>query len=107
MDISQTLRDLYFQECNTEANVSSKGKQYLFFKDNFNFEKYFIYISKVLYSKVIKYRTGNHRLPVETGQRDDTPLNERKYNICTTDDIGDEYNYLFTCEFLRVKENCI
>ena len=48
--------------------------------------------------------TGNHRRPVETGRWDDIPLNEQKCNICTTDDIGDEYNYLFTCDFLRVTE---
>ena len=29
MDISRTLSDLYIQEWNEKANVSSKGKQYL------------------------------------------------------------------------------
>ena len=67
MDISRTLSDLYIQEWNEKANVSSKGKQYLLFKDNLNFEKYLINVSKFYYSKIIKYRTSNHRLPVETG----------------------------------------
>ena len=35
------------------------------------------------------------------------PLNERKCKICTTADIGDEYHYVFTCDFLRVTENYI
>ena len=26
-------------------------------------------------------------------------LNERKCKICTIDDIGDEYHYLFTCDY--------
>ena len=51
--------------------------------------------------------TGNRRIPVETGKNDDIPLNERKCKICTTDDIGDEYYYLFICDFLRVKDNYI
>ena len=93
------MSDLYFQEWNEKANVSSKGKQYLLFKDNLNFEKYLINVSKFYYSKIIKYRTGNHRLPVETGRWDDIPLNERKCKICTIDDIGDEYHYLFTCDY--------
>ena len=42
MDISRTLSDLYIQEWNEKADVSSKGKQYLLFKDNLNFEKYCI-----------------------------------------------------------------
>ena len=79
--------------------LTSKGKQYLLFKDNLNFEKYLIYVSKFYYSKIIKYRTGNHRLPVETGRWDGIPLNERKCKICTLDDIGDEYHYLFTCDY--------
>ena len=64
-------------------------------------------VSKFYYSKIIKYRTGNHRLPVETERWNDIPLNERKWKICTTDDIGDEYHFLFTCDFLRVTENYI
>ena len=47
---------------------------------------------------------ANHRLPVETGRWGDIPLNERKCKICTTDDIGDEYHYLFTRDILRVTE---
>ena len=88
MDISRTLSDLYIQEWNEKANVSSKGKQYLSFKDNLNFEKYLINVSKFYYSKIIEYRTGYPRLPVETG----------RCKICTSDDIGDEYHYLFTCD---------
>ena len=65
------------------------------------FEKYLINVLKSYCSKIIKYRTGNHRLPVQTGRWDDIPLNERKCKICTTDDIGDEYHYLFTCDFFK------
>ena len=46
MDISRTLSDLYIQEWNEKANVSSKGKQHLLLKDNLNFEKYSINVSK-------------------------------------------------------------
>ena len=44
------------------------------------------------------------RLPVEveTGRWDGIPLNERNCKICTTDDIGDEYHYLFTCDFFKI-----
>ena len=56
MEISRTLSDLYIQEWNEEANVSSRGKQYLLLTDNLNFEKYLINVSKFYYSKIIKYR---------------------------------------------------
>ena len=38
-----------------------KENNIFFFKDNLNFEKYLINVSKFYYSKIIKYRTGNHR----------------------------------------------
>ena len=107
MDISWTLSDLYLQEWNEIANVSSKGKQYFLFKDNLNFEKYLIKVSKFCYTKIIKYRTGNHQLPIEAGRWTGISLNKRKCNICTTNDTGDEYHYLCTCDFLRVTENYI
>ena len=53
MSISRTLADLYVQEWNARANVSSKGKQYLLFKDNLNFEKCVVHGSNFLYSKSI------------------------------------------------------
>ena len=38
MDISRTLSDLYIQEWNAKAKISSKRKQYILFKDNLNFD---------------------------------------------------------------------
>ena len=64
-------------------------------------KKKIINVSKFYYSKIIKYRTGNHPPQVETGRWDDIPLNERKCKICTTDNIGNEYHYLFTCDFFK------
>ena len=107
MDILRTLSDFYIQGWNEKANVASKAKRYLLFEDNLNCEKYLINVSTFYYVKIIKYRPGNHRLQVETGRLDDIPLNERNCKICTTDDIGVEYHYLFTSDFLRVTENYI
>ena len=39
LSISRALCDLYTQKWNVKINVSSKGKQYLLFKDNLCFEK--------------------------------------------------------------------
>ena len=80
-----------------------KENNIFFIKDNLNFEKYLINISKFyyIYYIIITYMTGNHRLPVETGRWNDMPLNERKCKICSTDDIADEYHYLFTCDFFK------
>ena len=41
---------------------------------------------------------SNHRLPVETGHWDKTPLEDRKCILCSKHDIGDEFHYLFVCD---------
>ena len=106
MDITRILSDLYIHEWSEKADVSLKGKQYLLFKDNFNFEKYLVNATKFYFSKIIKYRTGNHHLPVETGRWDDIPLNKQKCKICTTDTL---VMSIIICLLvtLRVTENCI
>ena len=41
---------------------------------------------------------SNHRLPVETGRWENTPLEDRKCTLCSKYDIGDEFHYLFVCD---------
>ena len=105
MDISQTLSDLYIQEWNEKPNVSSKGKQHLLFKDNLNFENYLIKVSKFYYSKITKYRTGNHRLPVETGRWDDIVSENVNFALHTA--LVMSIIICLPVTFLRVTENCI
>ena len=68
-----------------------------YLKQDLNIENYLINLDKKHYLSPIKFRTGNHRLPVETGRWENLPLNERKCHLCTKNDIGDEYHYLFCC----------
>ena len=95
--ISKTLSDLYIQEWDTKVISSSKGKTYSIFKNDINFENYLIKLNKKHWSTLLKFRLSNHRLPVETGRRDNIPLEERKCNLCEKNDIGDEFHYLFVC----------
>ena len=46
---------------------------------------------------------SNHKLPVEIGRWENTPLDERKYNICSKHDIGDEFHYLFVCNYFQAE----
>ena len=56
---------------------------------------------------LIKYKTSNHKLPVETGRWHNIPFNDRKCPKCSTQ-IGDEYHYLFECpEFIEARKQYI
>ena len=61
----------------------------------FGYEKYLHSTPKSLLYPIIKFRTRNHRLPIETGNWNRTPVNERKCQICNK--IGDEFHFLFEC----------
>ena len=45
----------------------------------------------------MKFRTSNHRFPVETYRWVGIPLSERKCALCDKDDIADELHYLLIC----------
>ncbi len=45
-----------------------------------------------------KYRTCNHRLPIETGIYLKLERNRRVCKLCGNGDLGDEYHYLFVCK---------
>ena len=45
---------------------------------------------------LVKYRTRNHKLPIENGSWKNIPTHLRICNLCQKD-IGDEFQYLFQC----------
>ena len=60
-------------------------------------------MSKSSYIPFIKFRTANHKLPVETGRRENIPHAERKCSLCNKNDIGDEFHYLLICLYFATE----
>ena len=59
-------------------------------------EKYLLHLPRKTYLALCKFRTSNHKLPIDVEPWEGVPLNERKCLNCNTD-IGDEFNYFFKC----------
>ena len=56
---------------------------------------------------MIKFRTNNHRLPIEVGRWSNLETRERICNLCNSS-IGDEYHYIFECNsFSDQRKNLI
>lgn len=49
-------------------------------------------ISMNTITTLLRFRRGNHKVPVETGRRNNVPGNQRFCNLCKND-IVDEYYY--------------
>ena len=93
----QKIRDVYLQSWHSMVNISSSSNtNYKLFKQNFEQSKYITLSTTYMCQKFLAFRTINHRVPVEVGRWSGQPLQERKCTLCTND-IGDEYHYLLTC----------
>ena len=76
--VKTTLYDHFLQKWNSDINMSSKGTNYKSFKTQLRLEKYMITLLPKHYIPIIKIRTSNHHLPIESGRWNNILRNLRK-----------------------------
>ena len=93
---NQRLKDIFIQDWFTHIDVSSHTNTYKIFKQNFQLSKYISSLPDKLCKIMLKFRTRNHHLPVETGRWKGVTFDRR---ICQGFhvELGDEFHYLFIC----------
>ena len=101
--VKQRLQDQYIQKWFNDIDISSRGQTYSVFKSNFGLEKYLLRLKPKNRQFILKFRTSNMHLPIETGRWIGLPRYDRTCNLCSQK-IGDEYHYLFKCENVLVKD---
>ena len=99
--IKHILHDQFLQKWRSDLNNSSKGKCYNYYKDTVCLENYFLVLPKYLYLNMVQFRTGNHKMPVETGRWLNIDYDARKCSVCDKDTLGDEFHYLLECSFFK------
>ena len=100
--VKNKLNDINLQSWIATRDSSSKGTMYKIVKnDSLYLENYINNTSENTWKILLKFRTANHNLPVETGRWKKIPLGERKCPLCDLSDIGDEFHYLFLCQFFE------
>lgn len=99
--VKQILQDQHLQTWNSQLDTSSKARNYSLFKVDICCEKYISILSGSMLFTMLKFRTANHKLPVEVGRWNNTELIDRKCNLCQLNDIGDEFHYLLVCRFFN------
>ena len=58
-------------------------------------------LRNAFYIPIARYRTANNRLPIEKGSWNDTERSQRVCTLCNRNELGDEFHYLFECEFFK------
>ena len=57
-------------------------------------------LPRAKYIPLLKYRTANHFLPIETLRWQSIDISERKCTLCDNNqDTADEFHYLFICKY--------
>ena len=54
-----------------------------------------------------KFRTTNHKLPIEKGRWSNIPRENRYCELCQKNQIGDEYHYIYECTNLSEKRTSL
>ena len=87
---------------------SSICRNYNLFKRNFGQEAYLSILPYNCVISIIRFRTTNNALPVNTQRYFDVPREDRLCDKCNSMDVADEYHYLFKCEYFKSKrEECL
>jgi hypothetical protein len=92
------LGDQYLQYWHNEVFQSTKSLTYRLIKENLELEAYFNILSRNNYITFLRFRLSNHFLPIEKGRWSKVPRENRICTLCSLDEIGDEFHYLFICD---------
>ena len=65
-----------------------------------------ILVDKDIYT-LCKFRTTNHKSPIETGRWNNIDRVNRICTKCDNKTIGDEYHYIMQCQTLEIFQLCI
>lgn len=98
--VKQSIHDQFIQGWRSDINTMSKCITYRLFKQTFELEDYFKILPSRLYISLCKFRTSNHRLPIEAGRYRRIPRAERICNKCNQNALGDEFHFMFKCSAL-------
>ena len=91
------LRDQFIQNWHSTLDNTSKCLNYRIYKQEFAIENYFHILSPDLANILCKFRSVNHKLPIEKGRYQNIERNLRTCNLCSVNVLGDEFHYIFQC----------
>ena len=96
-----TLTDQYHQQCSSNICNSDGCTTYRVIKYDFKMEKYLLDLPSNLSRPLCKFRTCNHRLPIEQGRYSGIDRRERCCTLYDCNHIGDEFHCLFKSTFFK------
>ncbi len=100
-NVKKCLSNSFIQNWQTNVMNSAKCLNYRLYKTEFGFEQYLSMLSCDLRIYLCKYRCLSNRIPIETGRFLNIDRSERHCNLCNINELGDEFHYLFKCNYFN------
>ena len=94
--IKLRLSDIYNQKWSSDKTNNSVCLNYRLMTDQKALQKYFNLPRQHMYA-LCKFKCANSRIPTITGRYSNKPLEDRTCTVCESNEIGDEFHYLFKC----------
>ena len=96
--VKLSLKDQFRQNWHSEIENSPKALCYRLYKQNVELENYFDILEPKDIIEICKFRTTNHKLPIENGRWQNIERQNRKCTLCNANEIGDEFHYIMKCQ---------
>ena len=87
------LCDQYLQQWNSEKCNSSRGINYRMFKHDFKLKNYLLKLSTKNARILCKFRTGNVKVPIETGRWFNIERDDRICHLCNSDMVMSSFTF--------------
>jgi hypothetical protein len=106
--VKMNLIDKFKQTWSISVDNSPKALNYRLYKKGVSFENDLDILKDKDLFLLCRFRTSNHRLPIEIGRWQNINRENRVCNLCQGRELGDEFHYLFECtEFIHDRARLI
>ena len=96
------------QTSSTSVDNSSKALKYRLYQKGISFKNYLEILKDKDLFLLCRFRTSNHRLPIEIGPWENINRENKVCNFCQGRKLGEEFHYLFECtEFIHDRARLI
>ena len=100
--MDRRMKDIFLQKWNEEIQTNSLCTNYRLFKKSMDKEDYLTQLPFKQWQKLLKFRCGNHRLPITQERRAHKPEGPslQLCPLCGTRNLCDELHYVLQCSGL-------
>ena len=99
--LKRRIHDINQQKWHSDVHENSQCTFYRTFKEALVFEDYINLLDRKDAINLTKFRCRNHKLPVSRTKYPGYLPESIKCKLCNSNELGDEFHYLFKCKHLE------